>query len=82
MICEKVLLDSKFWSQKKQDSSLKLRALDLGCAVGRTTFDFSRLFDKAIGIDFSHRFVQAADTLKHHKQILYKIPQEGQICLY
>ena len=37
------------------------RALDLGCAVGRSTFELSRLANEVIGIDFSASFIRVAD---------------------
>ncbi len=36
------------------------RGLDLGCAVGRSTYEMSRSCDEVIGMDFSHAFVNAA----------------------
>ncbi len=38
----------------------KARALDLGCAVGRGSFELGRHFKEVVGIDFSERFVAAA----------------------
>jgi 2-polyprenyl-3-methyl-5-hydroxy-6-metoxy-1,4-benzoquinol methylase len=35
------------------------RALDIGCAVGRSSFELARNFKEVVGIDFSHRFVLA-----------------------
>jgi len=32
------------------------RALDVGCAVGRATFELARSFDETVGIDLSARF--------------------------
>lgn len=40
------------------------RALDVGCAVGRSTFELARYAAKVIGVDFSKKFIQAAETLK------------------
>ncbi len=40
------------------------RALDIGCAVGRSSFELSKIADHVIGIDFSHSFVEAADAIK------------------
>ena len=40
------------------------RALDLGCSVGRSTFELARHFDEVIGIDYSHAFIQAAQRLQ------------------
>lgn len=36
------------------------RALDLGCAVGRSSFEMSRDAEEVLGIDFSQAFVDAA----------------------
>lgn len=40
------------------------RALDLGCAVGRSSFDLARHATEVIGIDYSHTFVAAAEAMK------------------
>ncbi len=40
------------------------RALDLGCAVGRSAFELARTCDSVVGIDFSRRFIDAAHALK------------------
>jgi SAM-dependent methyltransferase len=37
------------------------RALDLGCAVGRTSFELSRFCSKVLGIDFSNAFIDVAN---------------------
>jgi putative 4-mercaptohistidine N1-methyltranferase len=39
------------------------RTLDLGCAVGRSTYELSRHSRETIGIDFSRSFVRAAAAL-------------------
>lgn len=39
-------------------------ALDLGCSVGRSSFELARHFDEVVGIDFSHAFIDAANRLK------------------
>ncbi|MEP4077565.1 methyltransferase domain-containing protein [Haloferula sp.] len=41
------------------------RSLDLGCAVGRSTYEMSRGSRSTIGIDFSHAFVNTAELLRH-----------------
>ncbi|MBL3278667.1 methyltransferase domain-containing protein, partial [Klebsiella pneumoniae] len=33
------------------------RALDLGCATGRASFELARHFDHVTGVDFSARFI-------------------------
>lgn len=39
------------------------RALDLGCSVGRSSFELARHFDEVIGIDYSQAFIDAANRL-------------------
>ncbi|MEM1084303.1 MAG: methyltransferase domain-containing protein [Verrucomicrobiota bacterium] len=42
------------------------RGLDLGCAVGRSSYEMSRTTrDEVIGIDFSQGFVNAAHIVRH-----------------
>src|ERR1051326_4428686 len=40
------------------------RALDLGCAVGRSAFELARHCQEVIGIDASRRFVEVAQRLR------------------
>ena len=40
------------------------RALDLGCAVGRSSFELARTCQHVIGIDYSQSFIDAANYLK------------------
>ena len=39
-------------------------ALDVGCAVGRASFELARYASSVIGIDYSARFIAAAEELK------------------
>ncbi|WFB35125.1 methyltransferase domain-containing protein [Kiritimatiellota bacterium B12222] len=39
------------------------RALDLGCAVGGSSFTLATAFDEVVGIDFSDSFIDAATQL-------------------
>ncbi len=52
------------------------RALDLGCAVGRSTFELARTCREVIGIDFSQRFIDAANLLKSG-ELPYRRIDEG-----
>ena len=40
------------------------RALDLGCAVGRSSYVLSETADEVIGIDYSQAFINAANSLR------------------
>lgn len=53
------------------------RALDLGCAVGRSSFELSKTSDEVIGIDFSHNFVNAAEKIRNSGKIDYDMRETG-----
>jgi len=53
------------------------RALDLGCAVGRSSFELARNFDEVIGIDFSARFIDAARAMQRDGTMTIRAPREG-----
>jgi len=57
----------------------KHRALDLGCAVGRASFELAKHFDFVSGIDFSARFIRIAFQLQEKGIIHYQLPEEGEI---
>ena len=53
--------------------------LDLGCAVGRSTFEMSRRCRHVTGIDFSQSFIKAAETLRSGQTIPYERLEEAAI---
>lgn len=53
------------------------RGLDLGCAVGRSTFELARGCDNVLGIDFSHAFIRAAEALRAGAALTYHRLEEG-----
>lgn len=55
------------------------KALDIGCSVGRATFELAKTFTYVDGIDFSARFIQQAYTLAEHGEIRYTICTEGEL---
>jgi len=55
------------------------RALDLGCAIGRSSFELARGFDEVIGVDFSARFIRHAQKMKDHSILRYALPVEGEL---
>ncbi|MGA7827380.1 MAG: putative 4-mercaptohistidine N1-methyltransferase [Geobacteraceae bacterium] len=54
-------------------------ALDLGCAVGRASFELAREFSSVTGIDFSQRFVAVSEAMRETGRISYEIPGEGEL---
>jgi putative 4-mercaptohistidine N1-methyltranferase len=55
------------------------RALDLGCAVGRSTFELARFCGEAVGIDYSQRFVTAAEMIRRQGALEYARTDEGAL---
>ncbi len=60
-------------------ASPETRALDLGCAVGRSTFELARHFGSVTGIDYSQRFIDAAQTLQQTGALPYQAAEEGAL---
>ena len=59
------------------EPSKRARALDLGCAVGRSSFELGRSFDEVVGIDFSARFIAAASQIQAMRTVTVRVPREG-----
>ncbi len=55
----------------------RARCLDVGCAVGRSSFELARHFLHVDAIDFSHRFIEAALRLARDGGIFWHAPTEG-----
>lgn len=61
------------------DKRPRKKALDLGSAVGRSTFELAKGFDEAIGIDLSSRFIDAAQKLQNGENLTYFLHDEGEL---
>ena len=53
------------------------RALDVGCAVGRSSFEMSSFCDSVTGCDLSESFISAAQTLLDQGELSYQYLEEG-----
>lgn len=60
----------------------KGRAMDLGCAVGRASFELGKAFEYVLGIDFSARFIKIATQMKEMGHAKYQISSEGELLDY
>lgn len=58
------------------------KALDLGCAAGRATFELARHFDKVTGVDFSARFISSGVQLVQQGLVRYALTDEGELVSY
>lgn len=55
------------------------RALDVGCAVGGSSFELAKSFDHVEAFDFSENFVSAAKSMQSNESLTFRIPVEGDI---
>ncbi|MGB1227635.1 MAG: putative 4-mercaptohistidine N1-methyltransferase, partial [Poseidonibacter sp.] len=55
------------------------KALDLGCSVGRSTFELAKTFDEVTGIDFSANFINVGVKLMKYDSLTFRVKQEGDI---
>lgn len=58
------------------DQTVK-RGLDLGCAVGASTFAIASHCEQVIGIDYSHAFIHAAQALQQGQVLSYRRHDEA-----
>eukprot|EP00729_Bicosta_minor_P010778 gene10778-470_t len=57
------------------------RALDIGCSVGGGTFELATTFDEAVGFDFSHAFIDAANSMKQGEPLTFNVPVEAELAV-
>ncbi len=57
----------------------KGRVLDIGCSVGRASFELTKSFESVTGIDFSARFINVAQALKDNGVLRFEKKIEGDI---
>lgn len=55
------------------------KALDLGCATGRASFELALEFDHVDGVDYSQAFIDAAAELQKNGRIMYAQNTEGDL---
>ncbi len=53
--------------------------LKIGCAVGRSCFELSKLFHDVIGIDYSLSFINHCNKILLEKEVNYECTLEGNI---
>ena len=57
----------------------KGRALDIGCAVGASSFELARTFDSVVGVDLSASFISAAQRMHSEGRLPYFRRDQGEI---
>ncbi|NET57379.1 MAG: 5-histidylcysteine sulfoxide synthase [Symploca sp. SIO2E6] len=58
------------------------KALDIGCASGRASFELAKTFQHVDAIDFSARLIQAPVNLQKNGMQRYTIQDEGELVTY
>ena len=53
------------------------RALDIGCGVGRFTFELGRVANRALGLDNSQRFIAAARRMARDGAVTVRVGESG-----
>ena len=57
----------------------RARALDLGCAVGRSSFELARHCHEVDAVDFSPKFIEAARLLQARGSLKFQFKIHGQV---
>jgi putative 4-mercaptohistidine N1-methyltranferase len=60
------------------DSGTLESALDVGCAVGRSSFELARRAKRVVGVDYSKAFIDAAQTLQAAGKMPGEVLAEGE----
>jgi putative 4-mercaptohistidine N1-methyltranferase len=64
---------------KRLDGRSTGRALDLGCATARSSFELAKLFDHVDAVDFSVRLIEAPTNLQKTGRQRYAVVDEGEL---
>lgn len=72
--CADLVLDAA----REQGVELK-RALDLGCGVGRASFELAREAAVVTGVDLSEAFVETCQHMQRQGELEYQAPIEGEL---
>ena len=75
-----LVIDSVDKFLKSNNKKVELnRCLDLGCSVGRASFELANTFKHVDGVDFSARYIQHGVQLQKGDLVRYTVKNEGDI---
>lgn len=60
----------------------KGRAMDIGCASGRSVFELARHFEEVTGVDFSARFIGQGVAMAEQGALCYTLTDEAELVGY
>ncbi|CAD7704115.1 unnamed protein product [Ostreobium quekettii] len=75
LLCEKYCVGLQDFTGENGE----VTALDVGCAVGGTTFELARSFPHVLGLDYSQKFVSAAKEMLLEGSMAYQTVVEGEL---
>lgn len=78
----KAMADLAASAYRRHGNGMYGKALDLGCATGRSSFELARTFEQVVGIDFSTLLIQVGARLKDTGVVRYTLPDEGELLHY
>lgn len=61
-------------------STRRNQALDIGCAVGGSSFELAVKYPKVVGFDLSTNFIRVANRMRQLRPVMFDLPIEGDIC--
>ena len=64
---------------KHMNKNMTNKALDLGCATGRSSFELATVFNNVTGIDYAQKLVDVGHKLKQDKELEWQVPSQGDI---
>ena len=65
--------------QSLQPVKTNNRGLDVGCSVGRASFQLATYFDHVEAFDYSENFITTAKRIQSGEQVTFQVPIEGKI---
>jgi SAM-dependent methyltransferase len=65
-------------SERREAPPCPTRGLDLGCGVGRFTFELARVLDEVLGLDSSAPFIRAAKRLAAGRPLTVRVHESGR----
>ena len=54
------------------------RGLEVGCAVGRSSFEMARYCSEVVGVDYSAKFIEVAGRIQSGETVSYALPMQGE----
>ena len=57
----------------------RVKALDVGCGTGRSSFELAKSFEKVVGIDFTARLIGVGFRMQENEFLEWVLTEQGDI---